>query len=367
MKIIIVVGNRPQFVKAAALWREIGNSHFLERSANQVSLLHTGQHYDANMSDVFFKEMDLPRPNHFLGIGGCHQGAMTGRILEEIEKVLLDERPDCVALFGDTNSTLAGALAAVKLHIPVAHIEAGLRCFNKKVPEEVNRIVTDHCSHLLFTPTDIATSQLLNEGLSKETIFQVGDIMYDCFLHYSKLADQNSTILSKLGVYEKKYALTTIHRAENTDNPQKLNEILEGLFSIAKELPIVFPLHPRTKKTLQQMNLLQAVAERLILCDPLGYLDMVKLERNAQIIITDSGGVQKEAYFCQVPCLILRGETEWTELVKNNYSELVPPDKFQIQESFHRNTEKKLNWQIQLYGNGSAAKEILDTIEAAKF
>jgi len=354
MKILTVVGARPQFVKAAALSRAAKESGIREK------LLHTGQHFDANMSAVFFEEMEIPKPDFTLGIGGLPQGAMTGRMIEEIEKVLLQERPDWVVVYGDTNSTLAGALAAVKLHLPLAHVEAGLRSFNKKMPEEINRLLTDHASEILFTPTEGAAEQLIKEGIEQRKIHQVGDIMADAALYYRKRADEKSAILETLQLTPKEYGLVTIHRQENTDAPEKLEAIIRSLCEVAEQLPIVFPLHPRTKKALEKADLFGLANEKLKLIDPVGYFDMIRLEGGAKVILTDSGGVQKEAYLFSVPCVTLRDETEWRELVENGFNRLSPPD---CLEAFHAALDSEPNWSLSLYGGGDAASRILSVLQ----
>lgn len=357
MKIATIIGARPQFIKAASLSRALASFPEIHEL-----LIHTGQHYDANMSDVFFNEMDIPAPHYHLGIGACSQGAMTGRMLEKIEEVLIKEKPDWVVVFGDTNSTLSGALAAVKLHIPVAHVEAGLRSFNHRMPEEINRILTDHCAHLLFTPTTHATLQLQKEGILSEKIKQVGDIMYDSALFYKKKAKQESQILERLNLKSKNYTLATIHRAENTDNPALLKEIFLGLAAIGKHTQVIVPLHPRTMQSLTRDNLFDEIKNRITLIDPIGYLDMIQLESHSQVILTDSGGVQKEAYFFQVPCLTLRKETEWVELVENGFNRLVPLEKDAIEKHYLSNCQPTVNWTTSLYGEGKTAQSILRTL-----
>ncbi|MCC5664236.1 UDP-N-acetylglucosamine 2-epimerase (non-hydrolyzing) [Nostoc sp. CHAB 5784] len=320
MKILTIVGARPQFIKAAAISRSL-NSHL----EIQEVLVHTGQHYDENMSDVFFQELEIATPNYHLGIGSYTHGAQTGRMLEAIEQVLLQESPDWVLVYGDTNSTLAGAIAAVKLHISVAHVEAGLRSFNRRMPEEINRVLTDHTADLLFAPTAAAVANLNQEGISQQKIHLVGDVMYDAALDYGVKAEQKSSILEHLGLSSQKYLLATIHRAENTDNPARLRAIFMGLTAVTQNIPVVLPLHPRTRAALLREGLLEDVGKSLQLIEPVGYLDMVMLEKNARLIATDSGGVQKEAFFYRVPCITLREETEWVELVELGWNRLVPP------------------------------------------
>lgn len=319
MKVLTIIGARPQFIKAAAVSRQLRSCKL------QEVLVHTGQHYDTNMSDVFFEELEIPKPDYNLGIHAGSHGAQTGRMLEEIEKVLLQECPDWVLVYGDTNSTLAGALAAAKLHIPIAHIEAGLRSLNRRMPEEINRVLTDHVSDLLFVPTKSAVVNLQNEGLLEQKIRLVGDVMYDAALFYGEKAERKSRILADLDLGPASYVLATVHRAENTDDPQRLTAIFEGLCEITNSEKVVFPLHPRTRKALENLGLLEKVRDRLTLIDPVGYLDMVMLEKNARVIATDSGGIQKEAFFYRVPCVTLRNETEWVELVELGWNRIVSP------------------------------------------
>jgi len=320
MKICTVIGARPQFIKAAPVSRA-----FASITGCEELLIHTGQHYDNNMSDVFFEELGIPRPHRNLEIGSGNHGAQTGRMLESLEQVMLEEQPDWVLVYGDTNSTLAGTLAAVKLHIPVAHVEAGLRSFNKQMPEEVNRILTDHAADLLFTPTATATQHLADEGVSGELIEQVGDVMFDAALYYGEVAEQKSNVLDRLAVKPEDYILSTVHRAENTDDPERLTAILEGLQHVSRQLPVILPLHPRTRATLQSSGR-EYLTEGITLIEPVGYLDMVMLERNAALVATDSGGVQKEAYFYQRPCVTLRDETEWVELLELGWNTLLTPE-----------------------------------------
>ncbi len=319
MRIVSVIGARPQFIKAAAVSRAL-------RAAGIVEVLvHTGQHYDESMSSVFFAELEIPEPQHNLGVRSGAHGAQTGRMLEGIETVLVAERPDWVLVYGDTNSTLAGALAAVKLHVPVAHVEAGLRSFNRAMPEEINRVVADHVSTLLFAPTDAAVRNLRHEGVPDASIHRVGDVMYDAALFFARKAETASTVLATLGLRRGGFALATIHRAENTDDPARLRAVFEGIAAVAARCPVVMPLHPRTRKALESLPPAIAAAPGLRIIDPVGYLDMVTLEKNARLVVTDSGGVQKEAFFYAVPCATLRTETEWTELVDAGWNTLVPP------------------------------------------
>ncbi len=345
VKIVTVIGARPQFIKASVL------SHALRKEPRcQEVIVHTGQHYDPSMSRIFFEELDLPKPAYQLNVTEKHHGAMTGRMMADIETVLLKENPDAVVVYGDTNSTLAGALAAVKHHIPIAHVEAGLRSFNRRMPEEINRILTDQCSSLLFTPTHKATNQLLREGFSQDQIVEVGDIMYDCALRFSV----KSSILNDLKLVPKEYVIATLHRAENTDDPSRLRGYLAGLQAIAEEIPVVMPLHPRTKKALTNADLSPNDALRMIA--PVGYQDMLALEKGAKAILTDSGGVQKEAYFFQVPCLTLRDETEWGELLESGANRLVPADPEKIVQAYREIQD--IEWVEGLFGDGRAALHI---------
>lgn len=314
-QVMTILGARPQFIKAAVV------SRAFQEYGTQVreSIVHTGQHFDSNMSDVFFDELHIPRPDHHLGIGGGSHGQNTGRMIEAIEALLLKMKPEWVLVYGDTDSTLAGALAASKLHIPVAHVEAGLRSFNQRMPEEINRVLTDHVSQLLFTPTVTADHNLLREGIERDHIRRVGDVMYDAALYYSAHAQERSSVLGDIGLESKAYVLATIHRAENTDDPKRLSQILNGLSEAP--YPVVWPLHPRTRKRLANFGLNPPHNIKLI--DPVGYLDMVMLEKHSLLIATDSGGVQKEAYFHGVPCITLREETEWVETVESGWNRLV--------------------------------------------
>jgi len=320
VKIISIIGARPQFIKAAAIVRSMGSF-----SEVHHTLMHTGQHYDDNMSRIFFDQLEIPEPDFNLGIGSGSHGVQTGRMLKAIERLLLQIMPDWVLVYGDTNSTLAGALAAVKLHIPVAHVEAGLRSFNRCMPEEINRVLTDHASDLLFAPTEASVSNLQHEGFSAGQILRVGDVMYDAALFYGVKAERESRILKALNLQSRQYVLATIHRAENTDDTRRLCTIFEALALTAKEMPVILPLHPRTREALKREKVLGQESENLLLLEPVGYLDMVMLEKHAVLIATDSGGVQKEAFFYEVPCVTLRNETEWVELIEMGWNRLVPP------------------------------------------
>ncbi len=354
MKVVTVIGARPQFIKAATVSRAFREYH----PQIKELLLHTGQHYDENMSKVFFDELDIPRPDYNLGIGGGSHGQNTGRMIEKIEAVLLEEKPHWVLVYGDTDSTLAATLSAVKLHIPVAHVEAGLRSFNRNMPEEINRILTDHAANLLFTPTDTATTNLANEGISGDRVQQVGDVMYDAASYYAENARQQSSILYGLGLEPQGYVLATLHRAENTDNSQRMKAILDGF--AGSPLPVVLPLHPRTRNKLAEYGLQLPPQVRSI--QPVGYLDMVMLEINAGLIATDSGGVQKEAYFHKTPCITLREETEWMELVEAGVNTLVGADTQSIQQALNQ-IESFKDQGVQMYGDGSASKRITHLIQ----
>lgn len=345
MKILTVLGARPQFIKAAAFSRAIKKYEGVEEV-----IVHTGQHYDKNMSDVFFTEMDIPLPKYKLQTGGKMHGAMTGQQLEKIEEILFNEKPDLVLVYGDTNSTLAGALAAVKLHIPVAHIEAGLRSFNKKMPEEINRILTDQISDYLFVPSTSAKENLLREGINENRIFVVGDIMYDVALFY-KTKMLKPLWFDSLDLRE--FVLCTIHRAENTDDEEKIYNIFKGLGLSNKN--IILPLHPRTLNKIKEYNI--AVPENIKIVEPVGYLEMVWLEVHSDLIVTDSGGVQKEAYFHNKNCVTLREETEWVELVDNGFNILVGHNVELIKNSLNKKFQSNLN--VDIYGAGNTATQIL--------
>lgn len=319
-KIVTIIGARPQFIKAAVVSRALQNS-----SSISEIIVHTGQHYDANMSQVFFDELDIPAAHYQLDVGSGLQGKQTGDMLTGIESLLLKEKPDTVLIYGDTNSTLAGALAAAKLHIPIAHVEAGLRSYNRRMPEEVNRLIADQLSDILFTPTTQAINNLKQEGYTDSRIIPVGDVMYDAALFYSDKASQYSNILQILNYQPKEYILATIHRAENTNDSQRLCSIFEALERLCDIKPVIIPLHPRTNKILAQYMPTLLAHSQLHIIEPIGFLDMVKLEKEAALIITDSGGVQKEAFFYQVPCITLRDETEWVETVQLGWNQLVNP------------------------------------------
>ena len=348
MKIVTILGARPQFIKAGTVSRE-----FAKYSEIEEIIVHTGQHFDANMSDVFFDEMKIPKPHYNLNINGLGHGAMTGQMLEMIEEVLLKEKPDWVMVYGDTNSTIAGALAASKLHIKVAHVEAGLRSFNMKMPEEVNRILTDRISSILFCPTQSAIDNLQKEGYDNLDIRVVknGDVMQDGAMFYKDLAVAPNNV-----ILQKEYILSTVHRAENTDDPSRLEAIVEALNEIAKEIQIILPLHPRTKNILNKSDMI--LSENITVIDPIGYLTMVFLIKNAKLIMTDSGGLQKEAFFFEKPCITLRDETEWIELIENGFNILAGANKEKIVEHY-KSYKFNDDFSIDLYGGGKASEVIV--------
>ncbi|WP_265103504.1 non-hydrolyzing UDP-N-acetylglucosamine 2-epimerase [Acinetobacter calcoaceticus] len=350
MKILTVLGARPQFIKAAAFSRAVQRSSTIEEV-----IVHTGQHYDQNMSDVFFEEMDIPKPKYMLQTGGKTHGAMTGQQLEKIEEILIIEKPDIVLVYGDTNSTLAGALAAVKLHIPIAHVESGLRSFNRQMPEEINRILTDQISDYLFVPSLGAKENLLREGIKENNIFVVGDIMYDVALYYKEKMIKPSWFEA---LNLTKFVLCTIHRAENTDDITKLSNILKGLELSKKD--IILPLHPRTVGRIKQYGLI--IPSNIRVVEPTGYLEMVWLEVHSDLIVTDSGGVQKEAYFHNKLCVTLREETEWVELVNNGYNVLVGSNADLIRSSLVNESPNKISIR-DIYGNGDTAENIVKVLE----
>jgi len=363
MKILTIVGARPQFIKAASVSRAI-KKHNLESLDSQVTevLVHTGQHYDYGMSRIFFEELEIPKPNYNLGVGSGTHSKMTGAILERIEEVLFDERPDAVLVYGDTNSTLAGALAAAKLHIPVAHVEAGLRSFNRQMPEEINRVLTDHLSSFLFCPTETAVENLKKEGI-REDVFKVGDVMFDSFLFNKQLAEKKSMILSDLGVKSKSFCLVTVHREENTTNWGRLTGIFEAFNELATpNCPFVAPLHPRTKKALYELGGDRFAGPNVRFLDPISYLDMIMLETHAKMILTDSGGIQKEAYFAKTPCITLRDQTEWVELVERGTNLVVSTGKEGIIGAYGKMANCRIDFNLNLYGNGKASERFLDII-----
>lgn len=345
MKVVSIVGARPQFIKAVMISRVL-------RKNNTEILVHTGQHYDVNMSDVFFKELEISSPDYHLGIGSGNHGEQTGAMLIGVEQVLIEEKPDCTLVYGDTNSTLAGALAASKLNIPIAHVEAGMRSFNRAMPEEINRVLTDHLSSLLFCPSQIAVDNLAKEGI-RSGVHIVGDVMADVLKYASPLAGHRSNILERLGITSKSYILVTIHRAENTDNVTRLSNILTAISEIRD--PIVFPIHPRTKKVIHKQG--YNFKSNVIIIEPVGYMDMIQLEQSAKLIITDSGGIQKESYWLGIPCITLREETEWIETVSVGWNVLTGADpKTIIRAIISINPPQE---RPPLYGNGRAAKKIV--------
>lgn len=356
MKVVSIVGARPQFVKAAVV------SKVLRAGGDREVLVHTGQHYDSNMSEVFFEELSLPEPDVNLEIGSGSHGAQTGAMLQRLEDVLLAESPDWALIYGDTNSTLAGAVAAAKLRIPVAHVEAGLRSFNRAMPEEINRVVADHVSNLLLCPSQTAVDNLAAEGVTRG-VHLVGDVMYDAVLQFAQLADRRSTVLGELGLEPQRYLLATVHRAENTDDPARLLAILKAFARLRER--IVFPIHPRTRRALgldaegrsltREGSSLVAVAENVLMIEPVGYLDMLMLEKNARVILTDSGGIQKEAYWLEVPCVTLRDETEWVETVSAGWNVLAGADPERIVNAVERACGGNRDG-ARLYGDGRASE-----------
>lgn len=353
MKIVTIVGARPQFVKAAVLSREIAQTEGVEEI-----LVHTGQHYDHNMSDIFFEEMEIPKPKYNLSVNGLDHGAMTGQMLEKIEEVLIKEEPDWVLVYGDTNSTIAGALAAKKKHIKVAHVEAGLRSFNMRMPEEVNRILTDRISDVLFTPTQTAVDNLKNEGYDNidASIVLSGDVMQDAGIFYAKKSEE----MAKLprDTFKGEFILCTLHRAENTDDIYRLKSIVEALNKIQEEIRIVMPLHPRTKKILESNNL--KLNTEII--DPVGYFDMIELLKYCSLVMTDSGGLQKEAYFFRKNCVTMRDETEWVELVENGYNIVAGAESESILSAVSKMKSAETDYSKKLYGDGTAGRQILKSL-----
>ena len=378
MKIVTVIGARPQIIKAAALSRAI-KEHF-KKEVNEI-IVHTGQHYDDNMSQVFFDELGIPQPDYNLGVGSASHGVQTAKMIEGIEEILLKEKPDYLVLYGDTNSTLAGAIAASKIHVPIVHIEAGLRSFNKSMPEEINRICCDHCSTLLFSPTATGFKNLIKEGFNPDNkrqftidnpgIYHCGDVMYDNSKYFANVADKKSQILDKEGLRGIDYVLCTIHRDNNTDQPERLNAIFKALLKISESNMVVLPLHPRTSKLLN-INLDKDLYDKITnnknikILPPASFLDMIVLERHAQMVVTDSGGVQKEAFFFQKPCLILRSETEWKEIVECGAAVITDADEHKIIDSFNSFVENPPHKFPEIFGDGKAAeficKEMLENL-----
>lgn len=360
MKIVTVLGARPQFIKASVVSAEIAR-----RPKVEEVVIHTGQHFDANMSSVFFAELGMADPKYHLGIHGGQHGKMTARMLDGIEQILLEEKPDALLVYGDTNSTLAGALAAVKQHIPVAHVEAGLRSFNMRMPEEINRILTDRVSTWLFAPTAVAVAHLRREGLNAQSIHEVGDVMYDAALHHgARAAKSGNNEVAGLALPPGGYVLVTAHRAENTDDSSRLRTILDAVMRLGRHMPVLWPLHPRTRGMLQSADLLALAENQVNVVEPLGYLDMVLAERHAAVIATDSGGVQKEAFFHGVPCVTLREETEWVELVSAGWNRLAPPTDAEHVANTILSARGTRGAPVEPYGDGHAAEKIIACLES---
>jgi UDP-GlcNAc3NAcA epimerase len=375
-KIITVIGARPQIIKAAAISRAIKNS--FSNDLKEI-IVHTGQHYDTNMSTIFFDELGIPTPEFNLNVGSGSHGLQTSKMIEGMEKLMFDENPDGIIIYGDTNSTIAAALAASKIHIPIFHIEAGLRSFNKSMPEEINRILSDHISTLLFCPTQTAIDNLVKEGFSLSTenkptidnphVFLCGDIMYDNSIYFSSISDVKSSILKEINLENKNYILVTIHRNANTDDAQRLNSILSALIYIQQTTgyDIVLPLHPRTNKMMDQLlsdenKSLLKENKNIKIIPPAGFLDIISLEKNAELIITDSGGLQKEAYFFKKPCVILRPETEWVEIVQNGNAIIANADQYKIVEAANQLLTKKEYTYPNLFGDAKASEFIVQKI-----
>ena len=372
MKLVTIIGARPQIIKAAALSRAIRN-HYADQI--QEVIVHTGQHYDDNMSQVFFDELQIPRPDYNLHVGSASHGVQTARMTEGIEELLIKEQPDFIVLYGDTNSTLAGAVAAAKIHVPIVHIEAGLRSFNKSMPEEINRIVCDHCSTLLFTPTKAGLDNLKREGfpmdnngpftINNPKVYHCGDIMYDNSLHFANIAEEKTDIIQHLELKGKPFILATIHRDSNTDYPERLSAIFDSLIELSKESPIVLPLHPRTAKLLKtnlsnEKQTLIFSSNNIKLIPPVSFLEMIALERHAQLVMTDSGGVQKEAYFFKKPCIILRPETEWVEIVQTGNAILADANEGRIMQAWTHFKDNPPTMFPEIFGDGHAAEFMLD-------
>ena len=352
MKLISVVGARPQFVKLAPLSRR------LRQYCHEV-IVHTRQHYDVNMSDSIFRDLEIPVPDYNLGVGSGSHGQQTGKSLMGLEEIYEREKPQLVIVFGDTNATLAGALGAAKLNIPIAHVEAGLRSFNMAMPEEINRILTDRIAHWLFTPTDTAHQNLRQEGVAEERIMRVGDVMFDVARHFGEQIDAKGRIIGRLDLTPGDYVLATVHRAENTDDPQRLAAVVDAFERTARELPVVWPIHPRTRGVLKELGKLDRLAEGVHVIEPVSYLDMVQLEKYAAVIATDSGGVQKEAFFYQVPCVTLRDETEWVELVSAGWNRLAPPVDGTFLARTITSAVGSAGKDVRTYGEGDAADKIV--------
>ena len=351
MKIVSIIGARPQFIKCAPLSRELRKEH-------QELIVHTGQHYDPEMSDIFFAELNIPHPDYNLGVGSGDHGKQTGEMLEKIENILINENPDLVIVFGDTNTTLAGALAAAKLHIPVAHVEAGLRSFDRSMPEEINRIITDHLSDLLFCPTQTSVDNLAREGITKG-VHLVGDVMGDALKFNRNIAEEKSGILERLGLNDHNYLVLTIHRPSNTDSLQIMENIISAIGKSGRTT--VFPVHPRTRKCLEEYGLWNTLPLTIIVTQPLGYLDMIRLMSHAEKILTDSGGIQKEAYILGVPCITLRDTTEWVETLEGGWNVLVGGDYTQIVSNIAQSHPISTS-QSTIFGSGDCAKRMRNVI-----
>ena len=378
MKLVTIIGARPQIIKAAALSRAIRN-HYADQI--QEVIVHTGQHYDDNMSQVFFDELQIPRPDYNLHVGSASHGVQTARMTEGIEAILIKERPDFIILYGDTNSTLAGAVAAAKIHVPIVHIEAGLRSFNKAMPEEINRIVCDHCSTLLFSPTLAGVENLKREGfpvdndgpytIDNPKVYHCGDIMYDNSLHFAAIAEEKTDINQRLELTAKPFILATIHRDTNTDHPERLSAIFRSIIKLSEECQVVLPLHPRTAKLIKT-NLDEDLQNQIFSCQniklipPVSFLEMVALERHALLVMTDSGGVQKEAYFFKKPCVILRPETEWVEIVATGNAVLTDADEGRIIKAWQQFKDNPPTVFPEIFGDGHAAEFMLDKIISCK-
>ena len=352
MKVFSVIGARPQFIKAAVV------SNVLKTKGINEFLVHTGQHFDENMSKVFFEEMGIPKPQKNLGVSGGTHGSMTGEMLVDVEKLMIEQKPDWVLVYGDTNSTLAGSLAASKLNIPCAHVEAGLRSDNRNMPEEINRILTDHASDLLFAPTSTAHKRLLSEGITQYKIVRTGDVMLDATFTFGKVAQEKSSIIKDLALEEQTFALCTLHRAENVDRLETLEWIVGELNQVSKTISLVLPLHPRTKAKFEQFSLFEKLSSSIKIIGPVGFLDVLSLQQSSCIIITDSGGMQKEAFFQNKPCVTVRTETEWVELLDGGHNRLAKPMVDPIFQKVDEALNASLDWSVELYGDGQSSETI---------
>ena len=354
MRLISIIGTRPQIVKASAFSRIAE-----EKTGIEEILVHTGQHYDRELSDLFFEELEIKRPKYNLAVGSASHAVQTAEMMVKLEEIIDNEKPQAMMVYGDTNSTLAAALVAAKSHIPLAHVESGLRSFNKFMPEEINRIVTDQLSDILFCPTELAVSNLINEGVNEKKIHLVGDIMYDACINYTEIARTKSTIMEDLDLEKNRFVLATIHRAENTDDVKVLKAIVDALEAIAEGIRVILPLHPRTKSIIGNWK-----ESRIEFITPIGYLDMLEMERNAKVIITDSGGVQKEAFFHGVPCITIRSETEWVELIDYGWNQLIDPTKTcSLKERLLiAESNSSPGKEVSLYGKGNTSELIWDKL-----